>query len=30
VHTGRTADPEACLERLMDRVVRRPIRDIES
>lgn len=23
VHTGRTADPAACLERLMDRVVRR-------
>jgi hypothetical protein len=24
VHTGRTSDPAACLERLMDRVVRRP------
>ena len=24
VHTGRTADPKACLEHLMDRVVRRP------
>ena len=24
VHTGRTQDPAACLERLMDRVVRRP------
>jgi len=24
VHTGRTADPPACLERLMDRLVRRP------
>lgn len=24
VHTGRTTDPAACLERLMDRVVRRP------
>jgi len=24
VHTGRTADPAACLEHLMDRVVRRP------
>lgn len=23
VHTGRTADPAACLERLMDRLVRR-------
>jgi hypothetical protein len=23
VHTGRTHDPEACLEQLMDRVVRR-------
>jgi hypothetical protein len=23
VHTGRTADPAACLERLMDRIVRR-------
>lgn len=23
VHTGRTSDPEACLEQLMDRVVRR-------
>ena len=23
VHTGRTADPTACLDRLMDRVVRR-------
>jgi hypothetical protein len=23
VHTGRTADPAACLEHLMDRVVRR-------
>lgn len=23
VHTGRTSDPAACLERLMDRVVRR-------
>jgi hypothetical protein len=25
VHTGRTSDPAACLERLMDRVVRRPV-----
>lgn len=24
VHTGRTSDPAGCLERLMDRVVRRP------
>ena len=24
VHTGRTSDPAACLDRLMDRVVRRP------
>ena len=24
VHTGRTADPAACLEHLLDRVVRRP------
>ncbi len=24
VHTGRTADPAACLEKLMDRLVRRP------
>jgi hypothetical protein len=24
VHTGRTSDPVACLEHLMDRVVRRP------
>jgi hypothetical protein len=24
VHTGRTSDPGACLERLMDKVVRRP------
>lgn len=24
VHTGRTSDPSACLEHLMDRVVRRP------
>ena len=24
VHTGRTSDPAACLERLMDRLVRRP------
>jgi hypothetical protein len=24
VHTGRTSDPTACLERLMDRTVRRP------
>ncbi len=23
VHTGRTADPAACLDRLMDRIVRR-------
>jgi hypothetical protein len=23
VHTGRTSDPAACLERLMDRIVRR-------
>lgn len=23
IHTGRTADPDACLERLMDRLVRR-------
>jgi hypothetical protein len=27
VHVGRTSDPVACLERLMDRVVRRPIQD---
>jgi hypothetical protein len=27
VHTGRTSDPAACLERLMDRVVRRPVAD---
>ena len=25
VHTGRTKDPEACLQHLMDRLVRRPI-----
>lgn len=25
VHTGRTSDPAGCLERLMDRVVRRPV-----
>lgn len=24
VHTGRTSDPAACLDRLMDRIVRRP------
>lgn len=24
VHTGRTADPSACLDRLLERVVRRP------
>ena len=24
VHTGQTADPAACLEKLMDRLVRRP------
>jgi hypothetical protein len=24
IHTGRTSDPAACLERLMDRIVRRP------
>jgi len=24
VHTGRTVDPSACLEHLMDRIVRRP------
>ena len=24
VHTGRTEDPAACLEKLMDRLVRRP------
>ena len=24
VHTGRTSDPAACLERLLDKVVRRP------
>ena len=24
VHTGRTADPAACLEKLMDKLVRRP------
>jgi hypothetical protein len=24
VHTGRTSDPGACLEHLMDRIVRRP------
>lgn len=27
VHTGRTGDPAACLEKLMDRVVRRPPTD---
>jgi hypothetical protein len=27
VHTGRTADPAACLEKLMDRLVRRPSAD---
>ncbi len=27
VHTGRTHDPEACLEQLMDRVVRRQSSD---
>ena len=27
VHTGRTDDPAACLEKLMDRLVRRPIRE---
>jgi hypothetical protein len=26
VHTGRTADPAACLENLMDKLVRRPSR----
>jgi hypothetical protein len=26
VHTGRTSDPARCLERLMDRMVRRPPR----
>jgi hypothetical protein len=26
VHTGRTADPAACLERLMEKLVRRPSR----
>lgn len=25
VHTGRTDDPEACLEKLMDKLVRRPV-----
>jgi len=25
VHTGRTSDPAACLERLVDNVVRRPV-----
>jgi hypothetical protein len=25
VHTGRTTDPAGCLERLLDRVVRRPV-----
>jgi Protein of unknown function (DUF3037) len=25
VHTGRTSDPAACLERLLDKVVRRPV-----
>ena len=24
IHTGRTGDPAACLEKLMDRMVRRP------
>ena len=28
VHTGRTADPAACLEHLMDRVVRRNHTDV--
>lgn len=27
VHTGRTADPAACLEHLMDRIVRHPSTD---
>ncbi len=27
VHTGRTSDPAACLEHLMDRMVRRTIRE---
>jgi len=25
VHTGRTSDPAACLDRLLDKVVRRPV-----
>ena len=25
VHTGRTTDPEACLEHLLEKVVRRPL-----
>jgi hypothetical protein len=29
VHTGRTHDPAACLQRLMDRLVRRPVPDPE-
>jgi hypothetical protein len=28
VHTGRTSDPAACLEKLMDRLVRRPASDL--
>ena len=30
VHTGRTSDPAACLEHLMERVVRRPARDRDA
>jgi hypothetical protein len=30
VHTGRTSDPEACLEHLMVRVVRRPAADVST
>ena len=30
VHTGRTSDPAACLEKLMDRLVRRPAADPTS
>ena len=30
VHTGRTTDPAACLEKLMERLVRRPISGRES
>jgi hypothetical protein len=30
VHTGRTADPAACLEHLMARVVKRPARPLAT